>query len=301
VVLAILSGLGWGIEHIAYAQMWDFTPGVQIQSQSTNNLQLNKNVLQHDNINNNVNNKNSIASNCITTESNIVGATVDSRLSSGLASSPSKTSSDCAPQSSPSPSSSSNSQLSKFHKPCIDLKVKNSHKHVPAAETIKYSNVIKAVSTPPLEADPDFTNFSFTHFTGNVQEICGTNHDDYIIGSEGDDIIFGLRGNDIISALGGDDLVYGGPGDDFVYGGEGNNQLFGQDGNDNLVGGTGDDLIVGGPGNDRLYANIGDDILQGQEGADYFDCGDGLDTVIDYNPAQGDVISSNCENVNLIH
>jgi hypothetical protein len=98
VALAILSGLGRGIEHIAYAQIWDLAPSVQIQSQSANNLQLNKNVLQSSDSNNNVNNKNSIASNCITTESNIINATVASRLSSGLTFSAPKTSSNCAPQ-----------------------------------------------------------------------------------------------------------------------------------------------------------------------------------------------------------
>ncbi|HEY6884261.1 MAG TPA: calcium-binding protein [Nitrososphaeraceae archaeon] len=295
--LAILSGLGRGIEHIAYAQMWDLAPSVQIQSQSANNLQLNKNVLQPSDSNNNVNNKNSIASNCITTESNIINASVASRSSSSLTFSAPKTSSNCDPQSS---SSSSSGQLSKFHNhPCIKLKVKNSGGlKVPAAETIRYGNVIKAISTPPGGTD---VPPPMQVFTMNIQEVCGTNNDDYIIGSEGNDVIFGLRGNDIITALNGDDIVFAGPGDDIVYGGDGNNQLFGEDGNDNLVGGTQDDLIVGGPGNDRLYGNAGDDILQGGPGADFFDCGDGLDTVVDYTPTQGDVISSNYENVNLIH
>jgi hypothetical protein len=38
----------------------------------------------------------------------------------------------------------------------------------------------------------------------------------------------------------------------------------------------------------------------GGPGADYFDCGDGVDTVIDYNPSQGDILSTNCENVNTV-
>jgi hypothetical protein len=33
----------------------------------------------------------------------------------------------------------------------------------------------------------------------------------------------------------------------------------------------------------------------------YFDCGDGVDTVVDYNSAQGDIVSVNCENVNSVH
>ncbi len=180
---------------------------------------------------------------------------------------------------------------------------------VPRAEVVKYGNVIKAVSTPPIFTGnlTAVKNGSSTITVGQIQtsvqiqKICGTNHDDYIIGSEDDDIIFGLLGNDVISALGGDDQVFAGPGDDTVYGGDGNNQLFGDGGNDNLVGGLDDGLLVGGFGNDRLYGNTGDDILQGGPGADYFDCGDGVDSVIDYNPSQGDVVSTNCENVNTIH
>jgi Ca2+-binding RTX toxin-like protein len=56
-----------------------------------------------------------------------------------------------------------------------------------------------------------------------------------------------------------------------------------------------DDLLADGPGNDHLISDIGDDVLIGGQGADYFDCGDGIDTVIEFNPAQGDVMAGNCE------
>jgi RTX calcium-binding nonapeptide repeat (4 copies) len=269
VALAIVSKLAGGIEQIAYAQMWDFAP--DIQKQSANNVHFNKNKV-------------SIISSCIHRTTNIQNTTAISSGPApgfGLSSSTTSSSQKCGTQ------HFDNTQ----HFPtCRKLAISPHHPGprllVPPANTTKYNNVIKAISPPPPM---------------NVQEICGTNHDDYIIGSEGDDIIFGLRGNDIITALGGDDLVFAGPGDDIVYGGAGNNQLFGQEGNDNLIGGTSDDLLVAGAGNDRLYGNAGDDILQGGPGADYFDCGDGLDTVVDYTPTQGDVISINCENVNLIH
>ena len=125
--------------------------------------------------------------------------------------------------------------------------------------------------------------------------IVGTNHDDDIIGSTLNDIIFGKDGNDVIFADLGVDTVYGGNGDDTLQGGPGNDQLLGQDGDDNLFGGFDDDLLVGGPGNDHLFGDIGNDILTGGPGADYFDCGDGIDTVTDFDPAQGDVMAGNCE------
>ena len=130
--------------------------------------------------------------------------------------------------------------------------------------------------------------------------ITGTNKDNYIIGSEDNDKICAKKGNDIVMALGGNDLVYTGQGDDTSYGGEGNNQLFGEDGDDNVIGGVGDDLLSGGKGNDHLAGVEGDDTMIGEAGANFFDCGEGMDTIIDYNPSKGDVISNNCEIVNNI-
>ena len=38
-----------------------------------------------------------------------------------------------------------------------------------------------------------------------------------------------------------------------------------------------------------MFGDIGNGVLKGGEnsGANYFDCGDGLDTIIDFNPAKG--------------
>ena len=272
--LAIVYKSEGGIEEIAYAQIWDFTPNIQ----SHNNVQVNSNLLQHNN------NKVSITANCISRVSNIHNnnTTVISSLNNaGVNMSPSKTSANC--------DTNHYDRSTKHFHSCLKLAI--SHDGIVRhANTIKHRDVIKSISRPLINNTNNIP----------VQEICGTNHDDYILGTEGDDIIFGLRGNDIIMALGGNDLVYAGPGGNRVYGGEGNNQLFGEDANDNLIGGTADDLLVGGSGDDRFYGNAGDDILQGDLGADYFDCGDGVDTVVDYSPTQGDVISDNCENVNLI-
>jgi hemolysin type calcium-binding protein len=271
--------------------------------QPSNDLPLNNKAIQSSNVSKNPvqtsNVKQSMSSNCIVTSS---GAGRDINMMSS-----SQSSTNCVNQNSFNPSCP----------PSLFLKVTNDVGFiVPRAEVVSIPpNVIKVVSilpivtatipvTPTKEVPPPDQPTDGSrelNVIAQIQKICGTNRDDYIIGSEGDDIIFGLRGNDVISALPGNDLVFGGPGDDFVYGGDGNNQLFGQDGNDNLIGGVGDDLLVGGPGNDRLYGNTGDDILQGGPGADYFDCGDGVDTVVDYNSAQGDIVSVNCENVNSVH
>jgi Ca2+-binding RTX toxin-like protein len=73
------------------------------------------------------------------------------------------------------------------------------------------------------------------------------------------------------------------------------NQIFGGDEGDTLVGGIDDDLIVGRAGDDRLFGAEGNDVLEGDKGADYFDCGEGIDIVLDFEPANGDIIKNDCE------
>jgi Ca2+-binding RTX toxin-like protein len=73
--------------------------------------------------------------------------------------------------------------------------------------------------------------------------------------------------------------------------------LYGGHGDDILFGGFDEDYINGGPGNDELYGWFGDDILEGGPGADYFDCGDGQDLIVDFNPLQGDTHADNCEDI----
>jgi Ca2+-binding RTX toxin-like protein len=112
-----------------------------------------------------------------------------------------------------------------------------------------------------------------------------------------DNIIFGKDKPDVIFSDVGIDLVYGGSGGDTVQGGPGSDQIFGGGGDDHLFGGSDDDLIVGGRGNNHMYGDIGNDVLKGgkKSGANYFDCGEGLDTIIDFNLAKGDVTAGNCE------
>jgi Ca2+-binding RTX toxin-like protein len=133
--------------------------------------------------------------------------------------------------------------------------------------------------------------------------IVGTNDKDFIqaipnsSGGGLDNIIVGKDKPDIIFSDVGIDTVYGGADGDTVQGGPGNDQLFGEGGDDHLFGGFDDDLIVGGSGNNHLFGDIGNDVLKGGEdsGANYFDCGEGIDIIIDFNPARGDVTAGNCE------
>jgi hypothetical protein len=125
--------------------------------------------------------------------------------------------------------------------------------------------------------------------------IVGTNYEDFIQGSFLDDQIFGKKGNDLILSDLGIDRVYGGEGDDSIQGSSGNDQLLGQDGDDDIFGGFDDDLLVGGKGNDHLFGDFGNDLLKGDRGADFFDCGEGLDKIVDFDIKDGDITAGNCE------
>lgn len=143
--------------------------------------------------------------------------------------------------------------------------------------------------------------------------IKGRNGKDNLTGTAGNDEIYGFGAGDKVSAGTGDDLVFGGSGDDYLMGQEGNDQLFGDDGRDTLLGQQGHDTLDGGAGNDHLWGGTGGDTLRGGGGADVFNFGRavdstarsdqevqaltgdardsaGIDTIVDFNPGEGDVI-----------
>lgn len=134
----------------------------------------------------------------------------------------------------------------------------------------------------------------------------GSFGDDRITGSNETDIIIGLLGADTVRGGGGDDKIqgnedldklYGEEGNDLIQGGAATDQLYGGEGDDILSGGMGDNFLVGEQGNDKLYGGPEDDILHGGQGADYFDCGEGIDIIIDFNLDESDDNAGNCEEI----
>lgn len=134
-----------------------------------------------------------------------------------------------------------------------------------------------------------------------------------IYGTDADNILNGGRGNDFMYGYRGDDEMHGGAGDDQIQGHQGNDRLFGEDGRDTVFGQQGDDTLDGGAGNDSLWAGTGADALRGGTGADIFNFGRsvdsttrtteqvqlithdvddtaGVDTIFDFNQAEGDRI-----------
>jgi hypothetical protein len=131
-------------------------------------------------------------------------------------------------------------------------------------------------------------------------DIEGTKKSDILLGTSSTDDMSGKGSGDVIQARDDDDLVHGGAGPDSVQGGFGNDNVHGDDGDDAIFAGPNDDYLNGGKGNDELYAQDGDDTLEGGPGADFFDCGAGFDTVVDFNPSEGDVTNDNCEDVRTV-
>jgi Ca2+-binding RTX toxin-like protein len=127
--------------------------------------------------------------------------------------------------------------------------------------------------------------------------ILATEQGGVVIGTSGPDAIYGKDNDDIIQSRDGTDELYGGKGEDHLQGGTSSDTLSGENGNDVLNGGFEDDYLNGGNRNDFLYGSFGDDILEGGPGQDYFNCGDGIDIVLDFSIREGDIITSNCEDV----
>jgi subtilisin-like proprotein convertase family protein len=130
--------------------------------------------------------------------------------------------------------------------------------------------------------------------TSAGEKIRGSNAADKIDGAGGNDILIGRGGNDALYGGLGDDKLNGGSGSDYLDGGKDSDKLYGDLGSDKLYGDAGDDLLKGGDGDDWIDGGSGSDRLYGEAGADtfVFDIADldGLDTIYDFNAAEGDRI-----------
>jgi serralysin len=117
---------------------------------------------------------------------------------------------------------------------------------------------------------------------------------DKIEGDEGPNTLIGTPGNDNIDSKGGNDCNYG---DSFSGDGSGDDKIKSGSGDDTYYGDTNPEFGGTGSGDDKINAGQGDDTSTGNGGADKFQCGSGEDTVTDFNEAEGDKATGNCENI----
>lgn len=140
--------------------------------------------------------------------------------------------------------------------------------------------------------------------TKRPESLYGTSAADTIFGNGGNDYIYGYHGNDRIWGGSGDDRIQGHQGDDEIYGDEGRDTLFGQQGHDSLDGGAGNDQLWGGTGADTQRGGAGTDTFNFSRSVDSttrsteqiqavtgdLDDVAGVDTILDFNQAEGDRI-----------
>ena len=131
----------------------------------------------------------------------------------------------------------------------------------------------------------------------SIENLEGSNFDDFLIGDNGANILSGLAGNDTLEGRDGDDTLNGGEGNNILNAGEGNNTVEAGSGNDTVYAGTGNDnvftnggddeihtgdgnnTINAGDGNNKIYATTGYDSVYAEDGDDLISVGDGGSTI----------------------
>jgi hemolysin type calcium-binding protein len=334
VAFAIVAKVSTGIEQVAYAQIWGFSP--TISNRNLGNLEVSNNSVPQNNNNNNKE-KISITSNCIarvpdshhTGVSSSIGRSNSISSFSSYSSVPSakKLSSDVDPgiynscrkiAVSHNPTSSvttansvrkSNNALKDISTSCIQKTCRvnhNNHKNSKEGDLTYLSqnriasglNLPKNLIVPSCRGAGSTTTTTTGTGANTCPPIVGTNGPDIIIATAVPSAtIYGLEGNDVIQCGPGDCIVYSGPGDNIMMSSSSNTpKLFGGSGNNVFIGSGGDSLMVGGNGDDQFYGGGGHDVMIGGGGTNYFDCGpNGNGVILDFNPKNGDTKAPNCK------
>jgi Ca2+-binding RTX toxin-like protein len=116
----------------------------------------------------------------------------------------------------------------------------------------------------------------------SIENLGGSQFADGLMGDNGANELSGYGGDDTLFGLGGDDILVGYIGNDWLYGGTDNDSLWGQQGGDTLSGGPGADTF----GWDEDSDSDGGVLPSGD--VDWAT----MDTVLDFNPAEGDKIDA---------
>jgi uncharacterized repeat protein (TIGR01451 family) len=100
---------------------------------------------------------------------------------------------------------------------------------------------------------------------GQLANVVGTGHADFLTGTAGRDVIAARGGNDTIASRGGPDLICAGGGRDSVNSGPGADRVFAGGGADRVRGRGGPDVLRGGAGFDTCRGGAGVDSIRGCE------------------------------------
>ncbi|NEO31324.1 MAG: hypothetical protein F6K36_13000 [Symploca sp. SIO3C6] len=113
----------------------------------------------------------------------------------------------------------------------------------------------------------------------SIENLEGSNFNDFLIGDNGANILSGLDGNDTLEGRDGDDTLNGGEGNNILNAGEGNNTVEAGSGNDNVYAGTGNDNIFTNGGNDEIHAGDGNNTINAGNGTNKIYAGNGYDSI----------------------
>jgi len=113
----------------------------------------------------------------------------------------------------------------------------------------------------------------------SIENLEGSNYDDFLIGDNGANILSGLAGNDTLEGRDGDDTLNGGEGNNILNAGEGNNTVQAGSGNDTVYAGAGNDTISTNGGNDQIYAGDGNNTIDAGDGTNKIYAGTGYDYI----------------------
>ncbi len=173
----------------------------------------------------------------------------------------------------------------------------------PNDDTVQLANGILANTSGGLRAlaGNDFVRGSGAaeRMNGNsgIDTLIGACGNDTIRGGQDFDILYGECGSDILSGDLGNDYAYGGTENDFIRGGKGNDALEGESGNDTLIGDAGIDRLWGSEGADVFVLRREVGATSGEIGStqppptsNFNDEQVPADFILDYNPAEGDLI-----------
>ena len=109
-------------------------------------------------------------------------------------------------------------------------------------DTVVYTESTTFISVD-LAANAHWSGDASWDSITNVENVIGSDYNDYINGNSANNVFIGGNGAD---------SMVGGAGDDTLQGDAGDDLLFGGDGNDLLIGGHGSDLLDGGNGTDTV-------------------------------------------------
>ena len=122
----------------------------------------------------------------------------------------------------------------------------------------------------------------------SIENLEGSEYDDFLYGDDNDNILSGLGGNDTIRGEAGDDRLDGGTGDNLLNAGEGNNTIvaadgkntvYAESGNDSVLLGNGNNTVFAGKGNNTVVVGNGDNTVYAESGNDSIVVGNGNNTV----------------------